>query len=385
MEYCKTCVMPDTKPGVWLDENGRCNACRTSDQKSLIDWSERFGQLKEIANEIRARKSNGYDCIVAVSGGKDSWFQAATVSEQLGLKVLCVTLAAHLPTTEGIANLNQMVTDLNVDHIKITLKPSVFRKIRRKCFLEQGEPNWAEHCAMFSSVVRTALLYEVPLVIWGEDIAYEFGGIQRTESKPSALAIDKSDLVKEKTIFDWLDTDISQRDTLFYQYPDYQTLSQANIQCLYLGHYVRWYGRNNFDFVKERGFQSRAAGPLPGNFLDYDNIDEKLCEINIWFKYLKFGFWRPTDQTCYDIWNGKLTRERAVEIVLSIQDQLPYNDLDDFLDFHMISMDQFTETVEKFRNKDIWEMRQGGWKLKKPLVRPAPTKIESKHINAAAS
>jgi len=74
-----------------------------------------------------------------------------------------------------------------------------------------------------------------------------------------------------------------------------------------------------------------------------------------------------------------------VEIVLSIQDQLPYNDLDDFLDFHMISMDQFTETVEKFRNKDIWEMRQGGWKLKKPLVRPAPTKIESKHINAAAS
>ena len=385
MEYCKTCVMPDTKPGVWLDDEGRCNACRTSDEKSTIDWSERFDQLKGIAEEIKARNNSGYDCIVAVSGGKDSWFQAATVSEQLGLKVLCVTLAAHLPTTEGIANLNRMVTDLNVDHIKITLKPSVFRKIRRKCFLEQGEPNWAEHCAMFSSVVRTALLYEVPLVIWGEDIAYEFGGIQRTQSKPSALGINKSDLVKEKTIFDWLDSDISQRDTLFYQYPDYATLTEAKIQCLYLGHFVRWYGRNNFEFVRERGFQSRASGPLPGNFLDYDNIDEKLCEINIWFKYLKFGFWRPTDQTCYDIWNGKLSREKAVEIVLSIQDQLPYNDLEDFLEFHMISMEQFIETVERFRNADIWELNQGNWHLKTPITNPHMETNASKAVGFAVS
>jgi hypothetical protein len=75
---------------------------------------------------------------------------------------------------------------------------------------------------MFSSVVNTALIYQVPLIVWGEDIAFEFGGLQRSDSKPSAIAIDKSDLVKNKTVLDWLDKDISERDVFFYKYPDYE-------------------------------------------------------------------------------------------------------------------------------------------------------------------
>lgn len=359
--------MPDTKPGVWLDDRGLCNACRTKEVKEKIDWEGRFKELEEIVGDIKKQNYPFYDCIVAVSGGKDSWYQAAMLAEHFGLKVLCVTLGAHLPTTEGIDNLNSMIKDLNVDHMKITIKPSVFRKIRRKCFLRQGEPNWAEHCAMFSSVVNTALIYEVPLVVWGEDISFEFGGLQRSESKPSALAINKSDLVKEKTIFDWLDDDVSERDVFFYRYPDYDKLKEVGVKSIYLGHFVRWYGRKNYEFVKSRGFAGRREGPLPGNYLDYDNIDEKLCEINIWFKYLKFGFWRATDQVCYDIWNDRLSRKEAVEIVNSLQDEKPFNDLDDFLEFHMITLEEFHETVEKFRNKDIWDYKDGEWRLKKKL------------------
>lgn len=359
--------MPDTKPGVWLDERGFCNGCRAKEIKAKIDWDERFKELELIVNDIKKANHPFYDCIVPVSGGKDSWYQAAMLAEYFGLKVLCVTLAAHLPTTEGIENLNNMIKDLNVDHMKITLKPSVYRKIRKKCFLRQGEPNWAEHAAMFSSVVNTALLYEVPLVVWGEDISFEFGGLQRSASKPSAIAIDKSDLIKEKTILDWLDKDISERDVFFYKYPDYKKLEEYNIRSIYLGHFVRWYGRKNYEFARLRGFLGRRKGPLPGNYLNYDNIDEKLCEINIWFKYLKFGFWRATDQTCYDIWNDNLDRARAVEIVNSLQDELPFNDLEDFLEFHMITLSEFYETVEKFRNEDIWEHSNNDWALKHKL------------------
>jgi len=364
MKFCSNCVMPDTKPGVWLDERGFCNACRTKEVKANIDWDDRFKDLELIVEDIKKANHPFYDCIVAVSGGKDSWYQAAVLAEHFGLKVLCVTLAAHLPTTEGIDNLNNMIKDLNVDHMKITIKPSTFRKIRQKCFLRQGEPNWAEHCAMFSSVVNTALIYEVPLVVWGEDIAFEFGGLQRSESKPSALAINKSDLVKEKTVFDWLDDDVSERDVFFYKYPDYKKLEEAGVQSIYLGHFVKWYGRKNYEFVLPRGFTGRRAGPLPGNFLDYDNIDEKLCEINIWFKYLKFGFWRATDQTCYDIWNDRLSRQDAVKIVNDLQDEKPFNDLEDFLNFHMITREQFDQTIEKFRNHDLWELVDGNWNLK---------------------
>lgn len=367
MKYCTNCVMPNTKPGVWLDERGFCNACRTKEVKAKIDWDQRFKDLELIVEDIKKANHPFYDCIVAVSGGKDSWYQAAILAEHFGLKVLCVTLGAHLPTTEGIENLNNMINDLNVDHMKITIKPSTFRKIRKKCFLRQGEPNWAEHSAMFSSVVNTALVYEVPLVVWGEDIAFEFGGLQHGDSKPSALGIDKNDLLKEKTILDWLDDDISERDVFFYKYPDYRKLKDAGVQSIYLGHFVKWYGRKNYDFVKERGFTGRRAGPLPGNYLNYDNIDEKLCEINIWLKYMKFGFWRATDQTCYDIWNDQLSREEAVKIVNGLQDQLPLNDFEDFLEFHDLSEAEFWKTAESFRNLDIWKKCGEKWVLKNPL------------------
>lgn len=368
MKYCSNCVMPDTKPGIVLDERGFCNACRTKEIKQTINWDQRYKELESIVEDIKKANHPFYDCIVPVSGGKDSWYQAMVLAEEFGLKVLCVTLAAHVPTTEGIENLNSMIKDLNVDHMKITIKPSVFRDIRRKCFLRQGEPNWAEHCAMFSSVVNTALIYDVPLVVWGEDIAFEFGGIQRSDSKPSAIAIDKSDLIKEKTINDWLDDDISERDIFFYKYPDYEKLEKAGIQSIYLGHFLKWYGRKNYEIVKKRGFKSREAGPLPGNFLAYDNIDEKLCEINIWFKYLKFGFWRATDQCCYDIWNDRMTREEAVKIVRKLQDQFPGNDLDHFLNFHKITEAEFWQTVNKFRNLDIWEESDGNWSHKFPIT-----------------
>ena len=116
------------------------------------------------------------------------------------------------------------------------------------------------------------------------------------------------------------------------------------------------------------GFIPRKEGPLSGNYLDYDNIDEKLCEINIWLKYIKFGFWRPTDQVCYDIWNGYISREEGVEIVNKLQDQFPKEYFENFLEFHNISDKEFWETVDKFRNLDIWEKGSNNeWRLKVKL------------------
>lgn len=368
MRYCSNCVMPDTKPGVVLDEMGWCNACRAKEYKKTIDWNERENELEKIVQEVKSQNKSLYDCLVPVSGGKNSWYQAWTMSEKYKLKTLCVCLAPHLPTTEGIHNLTEMVKNLNVDLIKITLKPSIIKKIRKKCFIRQGEPNWPEHCAVFSSVTNIALLYDIPLIVWGEDIAFEFGGAQTAQSKPSAHDIDKNDLLKGKTILDWLDDDISERDVFFYKYPEYEKLREAKIKSIYLGHFIKWIGREQYEFVKQRGFLARREGPLSGNYIDFDNIDEKLCEINIWLKYIKFGFWRSTDQTCYDIWNDQLTRKEAVEIINRIQDEFPKEYFHDFLRFHELSEDEFWNTVEKFRNHKIWKNSNGKWELKTPLI-----------------
>ena len=88
----------------------------------------------------------------------------------------------------------------------------------------------------------------------------------------------------------------------------------------------------------------------------------------IWFKYLKFGFWRSTDQACYDIWNDRLSRSDAVEIVNNLIDEFPEEYFEDFLRFHDISEEEFWEIVDKFRNRDIWKMSGNQWKLKNPLT-----------------
>ena len=117
--------MPNTKPGLNLDTDGVFSACRSVERKHDIDWDTRAATLRKMCDEIRGTNGNGYDCIVPVSGGKDSTYQAYLMSQVYGLKVLCVNVTAHLQTYEGIYNLNSMVTNLGVDLIKIGVRPSV--------------------------------------------------------------------------------------------------------------------------------------------------------------------------------------------------------------------------------------------------------------------
>ena len=73
--------MPDTKPGVELDKRGICNACRSVEKKKKIDWVKRYKQLERIAEEVKKQNNPFYDCVVPVSGGKNSWYQASIASE----------------------------------------------------------------------------------------------------------------------------------------------------------------------------------------------------------------------------------------------------------------------------------------------------------------
>ena len=360
--------MPDTKPGISFDVEGICSACRSNEIKRTINWDARAFELQKLCDSIRGSNGNGYDCIVAVSGGKDSIYQAWMMKRVYKMHVLGVVIAPHIPTSEGISNLNNLVSSLNIDLMKVTIKPETMRAIRRKCFIEKGEPNWADHLTIFSGVARIAQSYHVPLIVWGEDIAVEFGGAGGEKSKPSAENLISNDLIKDQKIEAFLGDGISEKDIYFYKHPEIEELKARSIRSIYLGYYHWWDGYKNYLKSKELGFISRKLGPLAGNLLDYDNIDEKLCEINIWFKFLKFGFWRPTDQACYHIWNGRWTRKEAVDLVNAKQYEFPKEYLHEFLEFHKLTVEQFWDVVERYRNPQIWHKENGDWRLNVPLV-----------------
>ena len=197
-------------------------------------------------------------------------------------------MAPHLQTEEGIKNLNSLVSNLGIDLQKISVRPSTMRKIRRIALLEIGNPAYAEHRVMFAGVARAALFYKAPLVVWGEDIAVEFGGnVSESSNDGSAEDLSKNDLFRESNFEDLLKRRINENELFFYQYPSQSEIKNIGVKSIYLGFYHWWDGYKHFELAKKFGFQSRAKGPLSGNILAYDNIDEKLCEIHIWFKFLK--------------------------------------------------------------------------------------------------
>lgn len=369
MEYCKRCVMPDTKPGLVLDEEGICNACRSVEKKKLIDWEQRKRELIELCEEIKKNNKGPYDCLVAVSGGKDSIYQVWYMKNICKMKVLAVCIISHLRTREGIENMNNMITRLGVDAITVSLKPSTLASARKRAFIDYGEPNWIEHLVVFSGVARVAFAYKIPLTVWGEDISVEFGGPTANKRVASAEDLINNELIKGRQIDPFYNgKEIQKRYTFFYHHPPIEEMKKHYLKSIYLGYFDNWDGHMHYLKAKEMaGFQERREGCLSGNFLPYDNIDEKICETHIWLKYLKFGFWRPTDQCCYFIWNGRMTREEAVKIVNNLQEEFPIEYFQDFLNFHGLTQEEFWKISEKYRNLDIWEKVQGRWKLKYPL------------------
>jgi N-acetyl sugar amidotransferase len=369
MKYCKRCVLPDTKPGLVFDDKGVCSACRFVEIKKKIDWNQRTNDLIKICNEAKKLKKT-YDCIVPVSGGKDSMFQVYYMKNVMKMNVLAVSALAHIQTVEGISNLNSMVKNLDIDLHIINVSPAILKRIRNISFFKLGNPNYAEHRIVFSSVLRSAVEYDIPLVVWGEDIGVEFGGNIDKESKNSGSAnsIIDNDLFRESSFEDLIGDDIPHNLLNFYNYPKPEEFKEKNIKSIYLSHFVYWDGYKNFLKSKEYGFIDRKKGPLSGNVLTYDNIDEKLCEINIWLKFLKLGFWRPHDNCSYQIWNGRMTREEAVKIVNSKMYEFPVEYVKEYMEYHEINENQFYGNLEKWRNLDIWKKdSNNNWILKYPL------------------
>lgn len=368
MRYCKRCVLPDTKPGLSIDVEGVCSACRSVERKHEIDWEERAARLAKVCDEVRGSNGNCYECIVPVSGGKDSVTQVYYMSQVYNLRTLAVVQVQHLQTIEGIENLNSMVANMGVDLIKVAIRPHTHQKIRRIATLKLGNPSYPEHRVCFSSVAQVASLYGVPLVVWGEDIGVEFGGAVSDTSVENGSAEDliNNDLFRETGFEELLDGAIPANQLFFYDHPNTQELGRRKVRSIYLGYYHWWDGFKNYTVAKRFGFTALRES-LAGTVLTYNNIDEKLYHVSMYLKFLKFGFGRATDHVCYNIWNGYMSREEAVEKVNAVQYDLPAY-IPEFLEYHQLTEEELWKCFERWRNHDIWSKVNGKWRLKVDLV-----------------
>jgi N-acetyl sugar amidotransferase len=356
--------MPDSKPDLFLDVEGVCNACRSYERRAQVDWTAKARELSDLLERYRGRNAGSWDCIVPVSGGKDSTYQVIRIL-QLGLNPLCVTSTTCDLSAIGRHNLENL-GKLGVDRVEISPNPVVRAKLNRIGLKEVGDISWPEHVGIFTIPVRAAVQFNVPLIIWGENSQNEYGGPAAAaesnvltrrwlEEFGGLLGLRVSDLTMYEGIRD--------RDLICYTYPSDEDLARVGVTGLFLGHYIPWDGLSNTLISQAHGFRSFDVA-VEGSMVNYENLDNHQTGIHDYFKFLKFGFGRATDLACLHVRRGRITRQDAIEIVRERDGKFPWTYLGkpiaDILAPLGITVDEFIRLCDKFTNKRIFARSADG-------------------------
>jgi N-acetyl sugar amidotransferase len=355
-------VLPDSRPGLEFDDAGVCSACRAhAAKRTEFDWSARRAELEALFAQVRVRR-RGYDCIVPVSGGKDSTWQVVTCLER-GLRVLAVTWRTPGRTVLGQANLENLVR-LGVDHIDYSINPEVERRFMLRALRRTGSTAVPMHMAIYAIPLRLAVAMRVPLVVWGENPHVEYG---RTDHSDSADRLDpdwgrRHGIQQGTTAADWIGDGLTEKDLEPYFPPPREEFEAAGVQSVFLGLYLPWDPQESLRVARRHGFRVRAEGPRCGLY-DYADIDCQFISVHHHFKWLKFGFTRLFDNLALEIRNGRMTRAQALQVIRERGDQTPHEDIDALCRFLRISRHEFAEIEESFRNRRIWQRDRAVWRI----------------------
>lgn len=368
LTYCKHCVMPDTKPDLRLDKEFVCNACRSYENRKAVNWDQRYQELTDILARYRKTDGSNWDCIVPVSGGKDSTYQVIKML-QLGLNPLCVTSTTCDLSDIGRKNIEN-IKNLGVDYVEVSPNPRVRAKLNRLGLTQVGDISWPEHVGIFTIPVRAAVQFNIPLIIWGENSQNEYGGpaaaaednvLNRRwlEEFGGLLGMRVTDIIGQH--------DIQAKDLINYIYPSDDELSRVGVTGLFLGHYLPWDGLSNTLVSVANGFTSFHKS-VEGSIVNYENLDNYQTGIHDYFKFLKFGFGRATDLACLHIRRGRLTRQDALDVVKIHDGKFPWTYLDkplaDILAPMDMTVEEFIKVCDRFTNKKIFKRHPDGSLIK---------------------
>jgi len=370
MKYCKKCVQPDTRPGIKFDKNGICYACKYQKQiDHEIDWDKREKKLRAIVKWAKSGNKGKHDCVIGVSGGKDSHFQALFAKEKLGLNCLLVNLAPDNITKLGAHNIENLI-HYGFDTMIFRPNPKVWKHLIRYSFYKYGNPVKPTEYPLFAVSYITALKFQIPLLIQGENPGITLGVTEGLGDDDNALNINLCNTLDGGNATDWAVEGIKLKDLLWYQYPNKNELLYTKIKAIWLNYYVKeWSYSNNTDFAVSRGLCGREENDpnLTGRLNPYCALDaESLQIVNQMLKYYKLGFGFVTDEVCYYIREGRMSREEGIKQVEQYDGKCGEQYINEFCEYIGISVEEFWKIVDKFVNKELFrkDTSTGKWKPK---------------------
>ena len=364
ISYCKTCLNPSTRPNTFFDDDGYCPVCiyEKNKKSEKINWEKRWSEINKIRSWGQRNTKSSYDCIVTVSGGKDSMKQSFFARDELKMNPLLV--ACLYPPEQlherGAENFSNLI-EHGFDCVSVSLDPIKWKSLLKHGFIKFGNWSKSTEMALYSIPVHVAIAHKIPLMFYGENPALTIGE-KHGNMDGNAIGIQEGNTIKggpQSLRY----TNATKADFHFYEYPSYEEINYAGIRIVYLGYYIKsWYGHKNAEFAIEKGLKVRNDDPENiGDLWGVSALDEEFRIVNQYLKYLKFGFGCVTDQVCEAIHQGLMTRKEAIDIVNKYDGACSDYYIKIFCDYIDITQDEFWSIVDNHVNKNLFEKKNDRW------------------------
>lgn len=385
VKFCKKCVMSNQRPisaiefkhtkdskktTMNFDEEGVCDACRTSETKETINWGKREEELLELLDKHRS-KDGSYDCLVPGSGGKDSAFQAHVLKYKYGMHPLTCTWPPILYTDYGYKNFKNWI-DSGFDNISFNRNGKTMKLLTKLSIENLFHPFQTFMLGQKNLAPKIASKYGLSLIFYGENEA-EYGN-------PIA---DNSTSLRDKSYYSYKNLDeiflggvsirelqekynVPLNDLLSFLPADTKELERSKIEVHYLGYYLRWTPQEVYYYaVENTGFHARPFR-TQGTFSKYNSIDDKIDDLHYYTTFIKFGIGRATYDASQEIRNKHLTREEGVALVKKFDGEFPDRYFNEIMEYLEIDPSYFrNELTDKFRSPHLWGKNDSGeWQLR---------------------
>ena len=362
--YCSNCVYPVNAVNLNFDENGVCTSCKTAEtfeELSSDFWIERKAKFEKLINQYKKDNNPNYDCLIPVSGGKDSFYQAHVIAKEYGLKPLLMTYHGGNYLPEGDRNRDLMRNVFDADHIVWGPSVEVLKKLNKITFKMMGDMNWQNHCGIQTAPINLAVKFDIPLIIWGET-NWDISGMYSPDDfvEFSARVRHEHDL-RGYEWYDMMKHGLKEKDMIWAKYPSDEEILETGARGIYIGNFFKWDPNKQTELVMDKYNWEPAEKPFERTYRTMSNLDDRYENgIHDLMKFVKFGYGRASDHASKDIRTGYMSRDVGIEMVRKY-DSVISSDLYYWLDYVDMSEDEFWSIADSFRDPRVWWIEDGKW------------------------
>lgn len=351
MNHCARCLYPENHPlGITFDKDGVCSGCRIHEEKDQLDWSSRLETLKKITRNYKNITRSSHDCIIPISGARDSYFIVDFVVNELKLKPLLVNYNSHYNTRMGIRNMSYLKTLLGVDFLQCTVSPHRVKKITRETLKLMGSMYWHILAGQTVFPVRVAVQHKIPLIIWGAHQGIDQVGMfshldevemtRKYRKEHDLMGFEAEDLLAMDNFLD--SSDLEQ-----YFYPSDKELAVVGVRGIYLNNYVRWDSKKQHELmIRKYGYETMSQQRTFDTYNDVDSFHYSGIHDEI--KMIKHGYGKVSDHVAREIRLKRMTYEEGADKVNTYKSKKP-KDLNLFLDWIEMDETEYYSIINKFR------------------------------------